>query len=229
MPPNVNRNGKGGHMHNYSNLEVQGLKRRKEKTKENLLTDTEVDRLIEACQGFKDRFMVSMLLYTGMRVSEFIHMRRGWIDWEMGLIRTPEIQRCGCRECGRELKNRRGQITKPPGVWKPKTFEAVRAIPIVPEVKGVLKEFFSKHEEVMELIPSRGAAYYRFKGIAGRAGIEHPVFPHVARGTFATLLARKGFNAFELMSTMGWKSIKTAEDYIKLSGSAVKQAFKEKW
>jgi len=93
----------------------------------------------------------------------------------------------------------------------------------------LLEEFFSKHNEAIALIPSRGAAYYRLKGLALRAGIEHPVFPHAARGTFATMLARKGFNAFELMSTMGWKSIKTAEVYIKLSGSAVKQAFKEKW
>jgi integrase len=205
------------------------MNRKKEKTKENLLTDIEVDRLIEACQGFEDVFLVSMLLYTGMRVSEFIHMRKGWINFEMELIHIPKIQNCGCKECEKELKNRKGQTTKQTGVWKPKTFEAIRAIPVVPEVKIVLREFFSKHEEVMELIPSRGAAYYRFKGIARRAGIKHPVFPHVARGTFATLLARKGFNAFELMSTMGWKSIKTAENYIKLSGSAVKQAFKEKW
>ena len=170
-----------------------------------------------------------MLVYTGMRVSEFIHMRQSWIDWEMELIRIPKMQMCGCRECKRELKNRKGQISKPSGVWKPKTSEAVRAIPIVPEVEETLRRFFLKHEEVMEFIPSRGAAYYHIRGIAGRAGIEHPVFPHVARGIFATLLARKGFNAFELMSTMGWKSIKTAEDYIKLSGSAFKQAFREKW
>lgn len=96
------------------------------------------------------------------------------------------------------------------------------------EVEGILREFSSKHERVMGLIPSRGAAYYRIKSIAGRTGIEHPMFPHIARGTFATLLTRKGFYSFELMSTMGWKSIKTAEDYIKLSGIVVKRVFKEK-
>ncbi len=201
----------------------------KEKTKENLLTDIEVDQLKGAGQGFKDSFLVMMLLYTGMRISEFIHMRRSWIDESMGLIRVPKEQICSCKECMRELKNRKGLVTKPSGVWKPKTVEAVRAIPIVPEVEKILKEFFMNHKEIMEFIPSRGAAYYRIKRIAKRARIPHPVFPHVARGTFATLLARKGFNAFELISIMGWKSIKTAEDYIKLSGAAVKQAFKEKW
>ena len=41
----------------------------KEKTKENLLTDAEVDLLMEACREFEDVFLVSVLLYTGMRVS----------------------------------------------------------------------------------------------------------------------------------------------------------------
>ncbi len=217
----------------------------KMKTKENLLTDFEADQLKAACKGFKDNLVVTVLLYTGMRVSEFIHMRRSWIDWKMGLIRIPKEQSCPCKECKTVrykkmwnpktkkmvfiIKDGKWVIKKPAGVWRPKTFEAVRAIPIVPEVETILREFFLKHEEVMDLIPSRGAAYYRIRRIARRAGIPHAVFPHAARGTFATLLARKDFNAFELTSTMGWKSIKTAQDYIKLSGAAVKQAFKEKW
>lgn len=201
----------------------------KSKTKENLLTDAEAEQLLEACQGFEAVFLVSMLLYTGMRISELIHMRRSWIDWKMGLIRIPKEQSCGCVFCERELRNVKGQITKPSGVWRPKTPEAVRPIPIVSEVEGILREFLSKHEEVMDIIPSRGAAYYRLRWIAKRTDIGHQVFPHACRGTFATLLARKGFNSFELMSIMGWKSIKTAEAYIKLSGAAVKQAFKEKW
>lgn len=201
----------------------------KAKTKENLLTDDESQRLLEACKGFEDVFLVSMLFYTGMRISELIHLRRDWIDWELGFIRIPGEQRCGCVFCERELRNVKDQITKPSGIWRPKTPEAVRPIPIVPEIEEILREFLSKHEEVLKLIPSRGAAYYRLRWIAKRANIGHPVFPHAARGTFATLLARKGFNAFELMRIMGWKSIKTAEDYIKLSGAAVKRAFKEKW
>jgi len=205
----------------------------KMKTKENLLTDFEADQLKAACKGFKDNLVVTILLYTGMRVSEFIHMRRSWIDWKMGLIRIPKMQKCSCKYCERELEimrgKRKGEITKPSGIWKPKTFEAVRSIPIVPEAEQILKKFFSNHKKIIDLIPSRGSAYYRIRRIARRARIKHPVFPHVARGTFATLLARKGFNAFELTSTMGWRSIKTAQDYIKLSGAAVKQAFKEKW
>ncbi len=217
----------------------------KEKTKENLLTDVEADQMKEACRVFKDELLVTILLYTGMRVSEFIHMKRSWIDGKMGLIRIPKEQPCACKGCQTILYKRKMDeetkkrvfaivdgkkvITKPAGVWRPKTFEAVRAIPIVPEAEEIMDKFFSKHKQIMDIIPSRVHAYYRIRRIARRAGIPHPVFPHAARGTFATLLARMGFNAFEITSTMGWKDIKTAQDYIKLSGAAVKQAFKKKW
>ena len=201
----------------------------KSKTKENLLTDLELEQLMDACRGFIDIFLVSMLFNTGMRVSELVHLKRDWVDWDLGLIHVPKEQVCACVFCQRELKNVKEVVTKPSGVWRPKTPEAVRPIPIVSEIRGLLKEFFTRHNEVIEIIPSRGAAYTRLKRITQRTNIEHNVFPHAARGTFATLLARKGFTGFELIRIMGWKSIKTAEDYIKLSGAAVKQAFKEKW
>ncbi|NVM24266.1 MAG: site-specific integrase [Desulfobacterales bacterium] len=201
----------------------------KEKTKENLLTDIEVDQLKGACQGFIDIFLVSMLLYTGMRVSELIHMRQGWIDWEMKLIRIPREQACSCSECKREFRNKKGKVTKPSGVWMPKTPDAIRSIPIVPELEDLLQRYLREYETVREIIPSRGAAYYRLRRISRYAEIGHPVFPHALRGTFATILARKQFTSSEMMSTMGWKSIAAADSYIKLSGAAVKQAFKKKW
>ena len=202
---------------------------RKGKTKENLLTDQEVEKILHACIAFSETFVLTALLFTGMRVSELIHMRKSWVDKILGLIRIPKNQACSCSQCERELRNKKDEITKPSGLWKPKTFEAVRSIPIVEEVQPVLDKFFSTHKTVMEYVPSRGSAYYYVRKVARRAKVQHLVFPHVMRGTFATLLARKGFNAFEIKDTMGWKSIKTAEEYIKLSGAAVKKAFEEKW
>lgn len=202
---------------------------RKGKTKENLLTDQELEKITRACRGFRETFVLTVLLYTGMRVSEFIHMKKSWIDKDRGLIRIPKNQPCSCNSCKRELKNKKGEITKPSGLWKPKTVEAIRPIPIVSEVQPILEKFFSTHKAVMELVPSRGSAYYDVRKIARRTDVKHLVFPHVMRGTFATLLATKEFNAFEIKTIMGWKSIKTAEEYIKLSGGAVKKAFKEKW
>ena len=41
-------------------------------------------------------------------VSEFIHMRRSWIDWKIGLIRIPKMQKCSCKYCERKLEIMRG-------------------------------------------------------------------------------------------------------------------------
>lgn len=191
---------------------------RKAKTKHNILDEAEIAMLKNVAKHDPiDRFLFWVLLYTGLRISEFVHMRRDWIDWKRDLIVIPESQKCvtHCREKG--------------GVWKPKTKLSARAVPIVPEVKGVLRDFFKKHRSVMEVIPSRGVAYYSLRYLAREAGIKHKVFPHALRGTFATILASKDFNPYEIKDIMGWSSAKTADDYIRLSARRVKKAVEEKW
>lgn len=167
------------------------MKKRKSKTKENLLDEDELVAFLKAVNTFNEQLLAYGLGFTGMRVSEFIHMRRDWIDWGRELILIPERQRCGCGErmCRLPRYNRKGQIIKQAGYWMPKTKNSVRAIPIVPELAPLLKKFFSKHSCIMEMIPSRGMAYYMVRDIGIRAGIKHRVFPHAIRGTFATLLA----------------------------------------
>lgn len=191
----------------------------KGKTKENLLSDKEIERLENAAKGLKERLIVKGLLYTGMRVGEFVHMTRDWTDFEQGLIFIPRKQPCSCNEC---LDDRGG-------MWEPKTEAGIRAVPILPEAEEVFRMFFALYPKVMEQIPSRGSAYYHLQKVAKRAEIEHKVFPHALRGTFATMLATEGFTPFEIQDVMGWKNVETASDYIRLGGQRVKEAFDKKW
>lgn len=64
---------------------------------------------------------------------------------------------------------------------------------------------------------------------ARAAKIEHHVFPHALRGTFATILASKGFDIYEVKDVLGWKSIHPAIFYINLAGARIKKSFEEKW
>ena len=201
----------------------------KPKTIKNRLSTQEVDHFKKAAKDPREVFLVYVLLYTGMRISELIHMKVSWINFERNVITIPESQPCRCQECKDPLHNRKGKVTKPANTWKPKTSSSARVIPIVPEVDEVLKNFFSKHKAVMDVIPSRGSAHHTLKIVAKRAGIKHPVFPHALRGTFATMLAIKHFGVFELKDALGWKTIAPAEFYIRLVGEEMKQVFKEKW
>ena len=109
------------------------------RTRENLLYGDEIDRVKDACKTHYETLLIEGLLYTGMRISEFLHTNRKWVSWEEGVIRIPERMFCGCKECEKELTNRRGEITKPSGVWMPKTNSASRAVPMLPRLKGYSK------------------------------------------------------------------------------------------
>ena len=201
------------------------------KTKRNLLTDREVSKLLNACKSFTEKFVVYVLLYTGMRVSEFIHMKWNWIGSDF--IKIPESQPCRLHwEC------RRRRIVKDwsteenieiRNTWRVKVPEAARQIPILPEVKPVLNQFFKQHKAVSEVVPDRVEAWKIVKTVARRAKLNKRIFPHVLRGTFASILAGKDFDALSIQGILGWKSVKTADEYIKISPQRLMKMMKEKW
>lgn len=203
------------------------LIRPKPRTKENILGEREILRLTGIKKGEYEEFAFMVLLFTGLRVSEFVHMRSSWVDLERRLITIPARQKCSCVECRRRDRRRRNLKPADRGYWKPKTAASVRTIPVVPEIQGILRRFFKDHEEVLEAFPSREYVNNVLKRLQDRSGIR--LFPHALRGTFATMMAEKGFTPFEIQDALGWASVQTAMDYIKLSGSAIKTAFARKW
>ena len=46
------------------------------------LNDEEVDRLVNACDTFREKFVVWTLLDTGMRLSEFANLKKENIQWQ---------------------------------------------------------------------------------------------------------------------------------------------------
>lgn len=145
-------------------------------------------------------------------------MQDSWLDWNRELIIIPGSLACSCYEC-----KHRG------GVWKAKTKRSARSIPIVPEIHQLLQDFFSKHTTAMAVIPNRISAYKTLRALGARTALDHRLFPHALRGTFATILAAKDFNMNEIQEALGWSSSKTAEIYIRLSAARISKAFREKW
>jgi len=188
----------------------------KPRTKDHLLDEPKIEIVKAAVKTEQEKFLLWILLYTGLRISEFTHMKDTWIDWNKQLIKIPESQTCYCYEC-----------IKKDNTWHPKTKRAARAIPIVPEIKQQLQEYFQEHKDIMELISDRIMAYKLIQKVSKRAKIK--LFPHCLRGTFATMLATKNFNVFEIQDCLGWNNPKTAAEYIRLSGAQVSKAFNEKW
>ena len=201
----------------------------KPKTRENVLEDEEIEALLKAVRTRLEEFVVRVLLYTGLRVSELVHMRLSWVNFSRNRITVPYSQPCKCESCKRVLTNKKGKVVKPAGVWQPKTEAGAGSIPIVPEARPILEWFFSEHKTVMEAFPWRQNVNNFLKRVAVRAAIKHPVFPHALRGTFATLLASKGFDVFEVKDALRWKTIRPAIFYVRLAGERLKRSFDEKW
>lgn len=208
------------------------MKRRKPKpfTRENVLTIEERGRLLKACENEFERLIVYGLLYTGMRESEFLHMKRSWIDFDNGVINIPYREICKlCASC-KKSKTRSGKLRKPPDTWQAKTKHAERPIPIVPEVKDIFTNYFKVHSSIIETVWYRQNIWRTVVDLRKRARIRHPIFPHALRGTFATILVEKGLeDAVTLKDIMGWKKLDMATEYIKLGGSAMKKRIDKIW
>jgi len=123
--------------------------------------------------------------------------------------------------------------------WRPKSEAGYkgRTIPIKEnDTQQILLSYF----DLNDIVASRGTVCNRVKNIARRAGIEEitvdengvkQFWPttHDLRDTYGNRLARKGFDRFEIMATMGHASVEQAQDYIDLSGRETEAAFDEKW
>lgn len=189
------------------------------KTRQNLLSERELRRILNACGNPQERLVIWGLAYSGMRISEFIHLRKDWIDFDDGLITIPPTQPCEkhyeCRRNG--------------GLWKPKTPDSARSFPLLPELKPILEEYFADHTEIAELIPNRTQAWRIVKRVTNRAGIKKRIFPHVFRGTLASILAGKDFDTLAIQSFMGWRSVHTADQYVRISPDRLKSLVARKW
>ncbi|KXB08681.1 hypothetical protein AKJ59_00665 [candidate division MSBL1 archaeon SCGC-AAA385M02] len=204
----------------------------KSATKENVLTDDEIEALLDAIKTMYEEFVVKGLLYTGLRESAFHHMKESWVDFDRRLIRVPRKQRCMvCDSCKKPRYTKSGNETKAANTWVPKTSAGTRTIPMVPEVQEILDWYFNQqgHKTVIEQYRWRQNLYNTVRKVGKRAKIDHPVFPHALRGTFATILAKKDFDMWEIKDTLGWKTIQPAIFYINLAGEQIKKSFEEKW
>ena len=83
---------------------MYSLKSKKPKTKDHILDTADTKDVKAVIRTKKEAFAVDMFLYSGLRVSELLHMRRSWLDFKDGFIIIPEKQKCNCVNCKNERK-----------------------------------------------------------------------------------------------------------------------------
>src|SRR3972149_6297902 len=102
----------------------------KPKSLPNAMLADERAILLDNIENDEERMAVIGLFYTGMRVSEFVHMNKSWINWRTKCINVPEEMKCPCLAC---LPRN--------GTWQPKTKQGARVIPILAPLEISLKPY----------------------------------------------------------------------------------------
>jgi len=128
------------------------------------LNDDEVDRLTNACDTFREKFVVWTLLDTGLRLSEFADLKKDNIQWQ----------------------ERRLVIYGKGGPYGKKTKR--RIIPMTERVRRLMEYHFAENSNTGMV--KRTVARI-VKKVAGKAGISKPVSPHVLRHTFSVNASKR--------------------------------------
>jgi len=190
------------------------MARKQGASEEYALTEEQLQLLWNKCKDPRDKMIVGLAGFCGMRVGEICHFRLSWI--REGDIHIPSAMLCNCNEC----KDRGG-------VWKPKSRAGIRVIPIPLFLKAVFIDYLDKFPNGVGM--TRQAVWYRIQQLAVAANLR--IFPHSLRATATTILAKKGLTAVELCQMFGWARLDMGEHYIRISEAreGVKKKFKEIW
>ncbi len=166
------------------------------------LNDDEVNQLTNACEIFRDKFVVWTLLDTGLRLSEFADLTKQNIQWQ----------------------ERRLVIKGKGGIYGKKSKR--RIIPMTDRVRGLIEYHFAENDTTGM---SKRTVDRVVKRVANNAGISKPVSPHVLRHTFSVNCIKRGISTRALQSLLGHDRLTTTEIYLNLSPEDVIREFREKW
>ena len=122
------------------------------------LNNDEVDKLTNACNTFREKFVVWTLLDTGLRLSEFADLKKDNIQWQ----------------------ERRLVIYGKGGPYGKKTKR--RIIPMTERVRRLMEYHFAENNGIGVTKRTVGRIV---KKVADKAGISKTVSPHVLRHTFS--------------------------------------------
>ena len=194
------------HWLGFNGIDASFKKPKRNHRSPTYLTESEANRLIEACENAREKAVVTILLYSGLRASELCALDRTDIDFEENLI---------------HVRKGKGNTDEYVAVDR-KALECVRTL-------------FNQREdtEPMVFTNRRGSRYTR-KGIEGivskvaeRAKIAKHVTPHVLRHTLATNLLKNGCSLPLIQQQLRHKQIGTTMIYLHSNKEMLKSAYEK--
>jgi len=170
---------------------------RKQHRAPDVLSGTEVERLLVASTDIKHRAIFTMLYGAGLRVSELLALKIADIDSQRMVVHV------------RNTKNRHDRI-----------------VPLSPRMLQSLREYWkARGPKGALLFPglggtkplSRDAVGLAIRATARRAGIDKKVHPHLMRHAFATHMLELGADLRTVQILLGHRSLSSTTRYTHLT------------
>jgi integrase/recombinase XerD len=172
----------------------------------NYLAGEEVRAILKSCSDIRERLIVELLVYTGIRVSELCSLRINDIDLNGRTIRI------------RSGKGDKDRIV----VFSEEMLSDLRSY--ISMIRSRMKsEFLFPTPKSKKISPVTVEKIIR--RIVARAGIQKKITPHTFRHTFATSLLRNGADLRTIQILLGHSSISTTQIYTHLDENALKVGY----
>jgi len=176
------------------------------------LTEQECRRLLDAAYqshytmlGFRDRAVLSLLLYTGLRRQELLELDLDDVDLRQGWLRV-----------------RRGKGSK------------MRMVPLALEAISAIEDWLEfrpqcRHQGLLATLTGKRLGRHGLQALFRKAllnaGIMRPgLTVHSMRHTFASLLLRSGCDLMSIKEMLGHASLESTAIYLHIEMSSLKVA-----
>mgnify|MGYP001578012490 CR=1 FL=1 len=164
------------------------------------LDDWEVGLLVQHAAGEeKLELAVTVLLDTGLRISEFAELCPADVYWDRSII---------------VVRGKKGRDGRP----------KLRQVPLTAQSAGLLRAWFVTHDRV----GYHTSWWYRMiVRLAQQAGILRKLTPHILRHTFAVRALRSGVDIRSVQQALGHATLSTTELYLKYVEGTSARAFRD--
>ena len=185
------------------NYEVVPIPKR-EDVQRTFLSEQEVSLMIDKAFNLRNKFVISLLYSSGIRLSEFISLDRDSIKNRCFTVvgKGKKLRLCFIDERTEDLMNQ----------YLATRTDNCRAL----VVSGLYKQ---------RMTPSNVQLLVR--NSAKRAGIERPITPHVFRHSFATNFIRNNGGIKPLSELLGHKSLDTTSIYTHIINNELLSQYKQ--
>jgi integrase/recombinase XerD len=160
-----------------------------------VISEQEVEAILNACENIKHRCMLSLIYSAGLRRSELLNMKKNDIDSKRMMI----------------------------SIYKAKGMKD-RLVPLSPVVLAMLREYYQLYKPKEYLFEGQYGGQYSSRSLdkvlkiaSQKAGIKKNVNLHMLRHSYATHLLEGGTNLRHIQELLGHKSPKTTQIYTHVS------------